>query len=77
MILGKRKSEEERVNVYQKELVMDELEKAKKYLEVALYQFNNCEDLFFDVANQQLTIARQKLNLAIMKAKLVEKKDLA
>jgi hypothetical protein len=69
----KKRKEDERKKIlrYHKQIALQELEDAKRELSVAEYHFNNCETLFFEVANEQLTVAKNKVNIAIMKSKLI------
>lgn len=68
----KKETDEQREFRFHREQVKQELEQAKKELGVAEYHFDNCDGVFFDVANAQLTVARKKVDLAIMKAKLLQ-----
>ena len=42
---------------------------AKHEFQVAQSHFNNASDEFFDIANSQLTLATNKLNLAVQRAR--------
>jgi hypothetical protein len=74
MIFGGKTKETKKQKEFRfhREQVKQELEQAKKELAVAEYHFDNCNEVFFDVANAQLTVARKKVDLALMKAKLLQ-----
>lgn len=42
---------------------------AKANLKRAMDNFNNCYDDYFDIANEELTIAERAYNLVLMKMK--------
>lgn len=78
LIWGMKKrqvTKQERAIKYQKMILKkqleEELEQAKRELSVAEYHFNNCDKVYFDVANKQLTVAREKLDMVLMKSKLL------
>jgi hypothetical protein len=70
--LKAKETSEQRDLRFRKLLAKEEVEKAKQELEVATCHFNRCEPVFFEVANEQLTLAIKKLDVAIMKAKLAQ-----
>lgn len=70
--MKKKETQKQKEVRFHAEQVKQELEQAKKELAVAEYHFNHCDSVFFDVANAQLTVARKKVELAIMKARLLQ-----
>ncbi len=72
LLKRRKETEKEKAFKFHKSIAIEEIEKAKKELVVAEYHFNHCESKFFDIANAQLSVARQKLDVAVMKAKLLK-----
>ncbi len=73
---GKNKdSEEKRRLLFQISVALEEFQKAKHELYVAENHVQNCDGEFFDIANKQLTIAYDKVDVALQKQRKL-KKDL-
>ncbi len=73
MLWTKEKSVDEKVMEIQKDLLGQEIERAKHELYVAYCHFNSCEPDYFGIANEQLTAAEKHLNAVMKKSKLIHK----
>lgn len=56
-------------------MVLHELDEAKKALKVSEIQFEQCDIDFIDIANENLNIAKRRVDLAIKKYKLLKKQQ--
>lgn len=54
----------------QKELLLQILD-AKEQLKMAEYNFNHCDPDWFEIANAELTLCNDRVNLLYMKAKKI------
>jgi hypothetical protein len=76
MLFGWRKkqdSEEKRRLRFQIAVALEEFQKAKHELYIAENHVQNCDVEFFDIANKQLTIAYDKVDVALQKQRKLRK----
>ena len=60
-----------------KESMMEELREARMNLLIAQDKFNYADEEYFEVANEELTIAQKKVNLCLQKIKTLRDEDYA
>lgn len=62
-------------NLTLRESMMEELREARVNLLVAQDKFNYADEEYFEVANEELTIAQKKVNLCLQKIKNLRGED--
>ena len=60
-----------------KESMMEELREARMNLLIAQDKFNYADEEYFEVANEELTIAQKRVNLCLQKIKNLHGEDYA
>jgi hypothetical protein len=58
---------------FEKRVIIEEYGKAVNDLKVAELHFQSCDEDYMELANENLTIARKKVDIAILKYKLLQK----
>mgnify|MGYP003328263531 CR=1 FL=1 len=57
------------INYSQEDELLQEIAEATKQVEIAEVNFNNSDLDWFEIANAELTLRKEALNLVLMKAK--------